>query len=100
MLFVDVQIIVIKTNYQKPKRQGKVASLPNQIFIMKTNKSLFEKRIELKNCQINGGKLGISNQTSVAETGTRENPDTCTDIGFDQPGSGVPVGYNPIFTGK
>jgi len=67
---------------------------------MKTNKSLFEKRIELKDCQINGGKLGFSNQLSVAETGTRENPDTCTDIGFDQPGTNVPIGYDTTFTGK
>ncbi|SER81380.1 hypothetical protein [Pedobacter rhizosphaerae] len=61
---------------------------------MKTNKSLFEKKIELKDCQINGGKLGISNQLSVAETGTRDNPDSCTDIGFDQPGTGLPIGFD------
>lgn len=67
---------------------------------MKTNKSLFEKRIELKDCQINGGKLGFSNQLSVAETGTRDNPDTCTDIGFDQPGTNVPIGYDTTFIGK
>lgn len=67
---------------------------------MKTNKSLFEKRIELKDCQINGGKLGFSNQLSVAETGTRDNPDTCTDIGFDQPGSSVPIGFDTTYTGK
>ncbi|RQO74694.1 hypothetical protein DBR43_04730 [Pedobacter sp. KBW06] len=67
---------------------------------MKTNKSLFEKRIELKDCQINGGKLGFSNQLSVAETGTRENPDTCTDIGFDQPGTNLPIGYNTALTGN
>ncbi|WP_421941924.1 hypothetical protein [Pedobacter sp.] len=66
---------------------------------MKTNKSLFDKKIELKDCQINGGKLGISNQVSVAETGTRDNPDTCTDIGFDQPGTGVPIGFDPTLTG-
>jgi len=68
--------------------------------IMKTSKSLFEKRINLKDCQINGGKLGYSNQVSVAETGTRENPDSCTDIGFDQPGTNVPIGFNPTLTGK
>lgn len=67
---------------------------------MKTNKSLFEKRIELKDCQINGGKLGFSNQLSVAETGTRDNPDTCTDIGFDQPGSNLPIGYDTTLRGK
>ncbi|WGQ11196.1 hypothetical protein QG516_05945 [Pedobacter gandavensis] len=60
---------------------------------MKTTKRLFEKSIELKDCQINGGKLGFSNQLSVAETGTRENPDTCTDVGFDQPGTNVPIGF-------
>ncbi|MBB4109637.1 hypothetical protein GGQ60_003646 [Pedobacter zeae] len=35
---------------------------------MKTNNNLFEKRIDLKSCQINGGKLAESNTTVRTET--------------------------------
>lgn len=52
---------------------------------MKTSKKLFEKKIELKDSRINGGTSGNSNSPSVTATGDLQNPDTCTDFGFDFP---------------
>ncbi|PST82665.1 hypothetical protein C7T94_08365 [Pedobacter yulinensis] len=61
---------------------------------MKLQKKLLEKKIELRESKINGGRLRPSHQQSVAQTGEPENPDTCTDIGFDQPAPATPVGYD------
>ena len=45
---------------------------------MKKNNKLFEKRIDLKSCQINGGKLAESNTTTRTETCTQG----CSDVRY------------------
>lgn len=40
------------------------------------NTSLFEKRIDLKNCQINGGRLAESNTTTATATTSGNCSDT------------------------
>lgn len=63
--------------------------------MMKTSKKLFEKKIELKDSRINGG-LGNSNSPSVTATGTIADPDSCTDVRFDQPRPvGPTIGVDP-----
>lgn len=46
---------------------------------MKNSKSLFEKRIELKTCQINGGRLASTiKQTTCSTSGGRDTTSTTT----------------------
>ncbi|MEJ2903405.1 hypothetical protein [Pedobacter panaciterrae] len=44
---------------------------------MKINKGLFEKKIDLKSCQINGGKMAFGTMSDCqVRTGTTSCPDT------------------------
>lgn len=45
---------------------------------MKTKNSLFEKKIDLNNCQINGGRSGATQDTSRVNTCT----DGCSDVRY------------------
>jgi hypothetical protein len=50
---------------------------------MKTNKSLFEKQIDLKSCQINGGRLAESHKETTTATRSDKCSDTQTVISND-----------------
>ncbi|WP_231460244.1 MULTISPECIES: hypothetical protein [unclassified Pedobacter] len=47
---------------------------------MKTNKSLFEKKIDLKSCQINGGRL--AEEATQKESSTATSTDNCSDTKY------------------
>lgn len=47
---------------------------------MKTNKSIFEKRIDLKSCQVNGGRL--AEELTQKESSTSTNTNGCTDTKY------------------
>jgi hypothetical protein len=51
---------------------------------MKSNKGLFEKKIDLKNCQINGGRLAATFTSCSVYTGTQGCRDSVTTMTDDK----------------